>query len=105
MKKEPKNRGSPDFKRPNLDVLGLFFFTISITAFMFLCRSVAEDSWLNPLTLGSWVVFMISAIAFAFNERAWATDPLIPLWLLRTNGVGVTCLAHALATMSCYAVS
>ncbi|KAJ5895364.1 transporter [Penicillium taxi] len=44
-------------------------------------------------------ITLISGTIFAINENYWATDPVMPFWLLKSNGIGIASLGQALVML------
>ncbi|KAB8216637.1 major facilitator superfamily domain-containing protein [Aspergillus novoparasiticus] len=82
-------KGESDERSPDLDIPGLCLLMVTIGSIMILCHTLGEpelESRLMQISL--LVVILISALLFGLNEKYFTKDPLMPLWLLRTNGIG-----------------
>lgn len=77
-------------EKPGLDPLGIFVLGIIIGAFSLLCRSVEEPFLETPAMVAVSAILLLAGVLFALNEKFWTKDPLLPFWLLKTNGIGIT---------------
>jgi hypothetical protein len=69
-------------ERMKLDAAGAMLATLACTAAVFAFSMGPEKGWISVTTIGSGVVALAAAIAFAIVERT-AENPVIPLDLFR----------------------
>ena len=88
--------GSLAAKR-RLDVPGLIAFALTMLAFLILLDlGVRIGTLKHPLVISSAVAFLVFGIAFILIEAYWATQPIIPLSLIKKRSVGFQYLAQML---------
>lgn len=96
--------GSPLSKLRRIDLAGIVSFAATILLFLFAVENfrigTLQQSQLFCI-LG--VAFLISIAVFLLIENSWATEPLIPLGLMKTS-LGAFCLSQFLVVMSRSAV-
>lgn len=89
--------------RPNtktrLDVPGAVTVTLGLLALVFGMTYAAENSWTDPLTLGSLAAAAVMFLAFAAVERR-AQFPLVPLAILKRSTVAWGNAAGVLAFLT-----
>ncbi|KAM3441480.1 hypothetical protein MY4824_001604 [Beauveria thailandica] len=78
--------GTTTQKLARIDYLGAFLLCLTIVVFLY---SLAAD--IHPVSLGLSLVFLA---AFLFVEYRVAADPIIPLPVLSSRGVLLSCLAQ-----------
>jgi EmrB/QacA subfamily drug resistance transporter len=83
-------------ERMKLDAAGAMLATLACTAAVFAFSIGPEKGWLSAITLGSGLVAVAAAIAFAIVERT-AENPVIPFGLFRDRNRLVTFVAIFLA--------
>ncbi|OBK29877.1 MFS transporter [Mycobacterium asiaticum] len=83
-------------ERMKLDATGAILATLACTAAVFAFSIGPEKGWLSVTTIGSGVVALGAAIAFAIVERT-AENPVIPFELFRDRNRLVTFIAIFLA--------
>lgn len=89
----------------SLDAVGLFLLTIIMGSIMLLYKVIGDPSAQNTTTLGFLLFTLaVTSVTFMTNEQLFTKDPLVPLWLLRTNKLGVSFVAHSLNLMGSYGV-
>ena len=76
-------------ERMKLDAAGAMLATLACTAAVFAFSMGPEKGWISVTTIGSGVVALAAAIAFAIVERT-AENPVIPLDLFRDRNRLVT---------------
>lgn len=85
----------PTIKAP-LDIPGAITVTLGLLALVFGLTHAAENSWTDPLTLGSLAASAVFLVAFAAAERR-AEFPLVPLTILKRSTVACGNIAGVLA--------
>jgi hypothetical protein len=81
----------------DIDVLGAGLFAAATAAFLLVMNVGGQKrAWRDPVTLGLGFAFLALVAAFLLAEAFVARRPLIPLRLLRTNGVGFFCALQVL---------
>lgn len=83
-------------ERMKLDAAGAMLATLACTAAVFAFSVGPEKGWMSVTTIGSGLVAMAAAIAFAIVERT-AENPVIPFQLFRDRNRLVTFIAIFLA--------
>src|SRR6202453_500587 len=83
-------------ERMKLDAAGAVLATLACTAAVFAFSIGPEKGWISAVTIGSGVVALVAAIAFAIVERT-AENPVIPFELFRDRNRLVTFIAIFLA--------
>ncbi|OBA60196.1 MFS transporter [Mycobacterium sp. 1100029.7] len=83
-------------ERMKLDAAGAMLATLACTAAVFAFSMGPEKGWISPITIGSGVVAITAAIAFAIVERT-AENPVVPFELFRDRNRLVTFGAILLA--------
>ena len=83
-------------ERMKLDAAGAMLATLACTAAVFAFSIGPEKGWISLTTIGSGVVAVVAAIAFAVVERT-AENPVIPFDLFRDRNRLVTFAAIFLA--------
>lgn len=83
-------------ERMKLDAAGAVLATLACTAAVFAFSTGPEKGWLSGVTLGSGLVALAAAVAFAVVERT-AANPVVPFGLFRDRNRLVTFLAIFLA--------
>lgn len=88
----------------HLDILGTVAFAASTITFLLLLNLGGQKlPWGHPIVLLLAISCLMLSLGFLAIE--WHTrEPLIPPWLLTTNGVGVFCLVQILLFVSRWAV-
>jgi hypothetical protein len=90
----------------DIDVLGAGLFTAATAVFLVVVNEGGQKrAWRDPVTLGLGFAFLALVAAFLLAEAFVARRPLIPLRLLRMNGVGVFCALQVLLFGARLAVS
>lgn len=95
----------PETPRPKLDCLGLGLFSIAVSSLILVCQSMQEQYLSLSLTWIVVTVLIISSVSFILQEIFFAKNPLIPMRLLTTNGIGATFLLQILAMAAMFGVS
>jgi energy-converting hydrogenase Eha subunit C len=67
---------------------------IASGSFLLILQLAGELSWRHPLTKVISASLLLSSLVFVLNERYWTDDPLISPLLMRTNRLGVICVAQ-----------
>lgn len=81
-------------------------FSITITIFLLVLGLGGQKvSWDDPIIIYLAATCVVFGTAFVMREGLWAKKPLIPLWLMRRNGVGVFCVVQILLFSARFAVS
>lgn len=89
-----------------MDFLGTAIFTAATVTFLMVLNLGGEKlPWDHPIIISLIILCLVLGTAFILTEKFQAQRPLIPLWLLRTNGVGISCLAQVLIFLSKASVS
>lgn len=89
-----------------MDFLGIAIFaSATINLLVVLNLGGEKLPWDHPIIISLIISCLMFGTAFIFAEKFLAKRPLIPLWLLRTNGVGVSCLVQVLIFLAKAAVS
>src|ERR1700761_8893143 len=83
-------------ERMKLDATGAMLATLACTAAVFAFSMGPERGWISITTIGSGVVAVVAAIAFAIVERT-AENPVVPFELFRDRNRLVTFAAILLA--------
>ena len=83
-------------ERMKLDATGAMLATLACTAAVFAFSMGPEKGWISVTTIGSGVVAIAAAIAFAIVERT-AENPVVPFDLFRDRNRLVTFVAIFLA--------
>ncbi len=83
-------------ERMKLDATGAMLATLACTAAVFAFSMGPEKGWMSAITLGSGLVAVTAAIAFAIVERT-AENPVVPFDLFRDRNRLVTFIAIFLA--------
>src|SRR5580693_6000210 len=83
-------------ERMKLDATGAILATLACTAAVFAFSVGPEKGWISVTTIGSGVVALAAAIAFAIVERT-AENPVVPFDLFRDRNRLVTFIAIFLA--------
>ena len=79
------------------DFLGGIMFSITMTIFLLILGLGGQRlSWNDPIIISLTAIFVVSSTAFGMREGFWAKKPLIPMWLMRKNGVGLFCVVQIL---------
>ncbi|KZF26756.1 putative transporter [Xylona heveae TC161] len=90
-------RSSKRAKWKDVDFLGVITFVISMVSFLlFLDLGGQKLPWSHPVVIALIAACSVCSLAFVLIEKFWAVKPLIPLWLIRENGVGISCLVQIL---------
>ncbi|KAJ5287198.1 hypothetical protein N7478_002884 [Penicillium angulare] len=81
--------------RTDLNKRGIFFLGLSVISLMTICQFTGEITsqstiWLSMLA----TLFFASVLLYGINERRWTNAPLVPLELLKTNGIGAIYLTQ-----------
>jgi hypothetical protein len=88
-----------------IDILGTITFATSTTAFLLVLHLGGQKlPWGHPIVIVLAIVCFVLGVAFIATERQ-AKAPLIPLSLLKSNGVGIFCGVQILLFISRWAVS
>jgi EmrB/QacA subfamily drug resistance transporter len=83
-------------ERMKLDATGAMLATLACTAAVFAFSMGPEQGWISVTTIGSGVVALAAAIAFAIVERT-AENPVVPFHLFKDRNRLVTFIAIFLA--------
>ncbi|GFG64250.1 putative MFS-type transporter EfpA [Mycobacterium kubicae] len=83
-------------ERMKLDATGAMLATLACTAAVFAFSMGPEQGWISVTTIGSGLVALAAAVAFAIVERT-ADNPVVPFELFRDRNRAVTFLAILLA--------
>ncbi|AWV48095.1 transmembrane efflux protein [Mycobacterium leprae Kyoto-2] len=83
-------------ERMKLDAAGAILATLACTAAVFAFSMGPEKGWISLTTIGSGLVALVAAIAFAVVERT-AENPVVPFDLFRDRNRLVTFIAIFLA--------
>jgi MFS family permease len=84
-------------EKPDFNFLGICLLGATIAATMVLCQLIGDETpGSNTMKTVILAITIILGISFALNERFWSKDPLVPLWLLKTNGIGANYIAQFL---------
>jgi MFS family permease len=80
-----------------MDFPGIAIF-VSATVNLLVVLNLGGEKlpWDHPIIISLIISSLLLGIAFILTEKFLAKRPLIPLWLLRTNGVGISCLVQVL---------
>jgi EmrB/QacA subfamily drug resistance transporter len=98
---------TPDIARPptRLDASGAAALTGATTTLMLVCIWAGERyAWDSPTILALIAATLLLALALVVRERH-ATDPIVPMRLLRTRTVGVASSALFLSTAALFAIT
>lgn len=88
-----------------IDFSGILTFMVAVTAFiLFIDLGGDRLPWAHPLTISLAVVCIVATLAFIMIERSWATNPLIPLSLLKLKAGGGFCIIQFLILFGIFAV-
>jgi EmrB/QacA subfamily drug resistance transporter len=91
--------------RPVVDYLGAATLVAGVTPFLLALSLGGHDlPWTSPVTLGLLLASALALAAFVSVERR-AVQPIIPLELLRSRGVGIAALGMALMAAGLFATS
>ncbi|CEJ58991.1 hypothetical protein PMG11_07629 [Penicillium brasilianum] len=92
-----KEGGELDESKPDLNLPGICLLGMVIAAIMGVCQLASEElpqkNILMTISVGTVVV---GGVLFCLNERYWTKTALIPLSLLKTNGIGLAYIAQLL---------
>ena len=93
-------------KLSRMDFSGLIAFILTMATFL-LALSLGERRvpWNHVLILSLGATCMTFGVLFVLNEGLVAKEPLIPLRLLKKNGVGVFALVQVLVFIGRWSVS
>ena len=96
--KKVESPGSPNVLRIlDLDFVGTGLFVMMITSFLLFFNLGGQRlPWAHPIVISLDAGCCLSWVAFFLTEAFWAKQPLIPISLLRTNGIGLICLGQIL---------
>ena len=96
--KKVESPGSPNVLRIlDLDFVGTGLFVMMITSFLLFFNLGGQRlPWAHPIVISLAAGCGLSGVAFFLTEAFWAKQPLIPISLLRTNGIGLICLGQIL---------
>jgi len=89
----------------SMDFVGIAFLGIAAASFILMCSAFTDESWLNEIKWGLLVALILFGALFIVNEAFWAKDPLIPLELVVTNGIGLVWLTQMLLNIALFGVS
>ena len=89
----------------DVDFLGAALFTATTTSFLLVLNLGQNLSLDDPVIISMAVLCAVLGVAFILTEGFLAKRPLIPLRLIRINGVGIFCLVQILSTMARSSVS
>jgi hypothetical protein len=79
----------------DLDFLGTGLFVMMMSNFLLVFNLGGQRlPWTHPIVVSLAVGCGLSGIAFVLTEAFWAKQPLIPLSLMRTKGIGLFCLVQ-----------
>ncbi|KAI9791588.1 MAG: hypothetical protein M1816_003674 [Peltula sp. TS41687] len=88
-------------KLRDMDFLGIAIFTAATVNFLVVLNLGGEKlPWDHPVIISLVISCLVLFTAFLYTERFLANRPLIPLWLLKVNGVGLLCLVQVLVFLS-----
>lgn len=75
-------------KLARTDFLGSILMTLSILCLLFPLQ-IGGDwlAWNSPIVIGLFIGAIVCAVGFAFVERFWAKEPILPLSLLRQRDI------------------
>lgn len=101
-----KDGGELDESKPDLNLPGICLLGMVIAAIMGVCQLASEElpqkNILMTISVGTVVV---GGVLFCLNERYWTKTALIPLSLLKTNGIGLAYIAQLLTMFTFCGVS
>lgn len=92
-------------KKRRMDILGITFLGSAVSSFILLCSAFTEKSSLNEIKWELVAALILFGALFAIDEAFWAEDPLIPLELAVTNGIGIAWTAQSLLNIATFSVS
>lgn len=101
-----KEEGELDESKPDLNLPGICLLGTVIAAIMGVCELVSEElpqkNILMTISVGT---IVIGGVLFCLNERYWTKTALVPLCLLKTNGIGLAYIAQLLTMFTFCGVS
>jgi hypothetical protein len=89
----------------SMDFVGIAFLGITVASFILICSAFTDESKLNEIKWELLAALILFGALFVANERFWAKDPLIPLELATTNGIGLAWLTQILLNLAMFSVS
>ena len=92
-------------KKRQLDISGLIAFALTMASFLALLDLVIRiDTVKHPLVIGSAVALLFFGAAFILIEAYWATQPIIPLSLLKNRAIAFQYLVQMLSMCAQFSV-
>lgn len=93
-------------KLSNLDIPGVITFALTMATFLALSALGGQRfAWDHPVILCTGAACTALGIIFILIQGFIAKRPLIPLQLLRSNGIGMFCMIQILLFVARFAVS
>jgi MFS family permease len=102
-----KEGGELGETNPELNLPGICLLGTIIAAIMGVCQLISEEESPQKTVLVaiSVATVIIGGILYGLNERYWTKAALVPLNLLKTNGIGLAYIAQFLAMFTFCGVS
>jgi MFS family permease len=95
-----------DDSKPELNLPGISLLGTVIAAIMGVCQLLSEElPQKNILMTIAVATVVIGGVLFGLNERYWAKTALVPMHLLKTNGIGLAYISQFLAMFTFCGVS
>ncbi|KAJ5887874.1 Vacuolar membrane amino acid uptake transporter fnx2 [Penicillium taxi] len=91
-------------EKRRMDVLGIVLLAGAVSSFILLCSAFTETSTLGRIRWALVAALIIFGVLFVIDEAFWAKDPLIPLDLAATNGIGIAWTAQVLLNIGLFSV-
>ncbi|KAJ5880815.1 transporter [Penicillium subrubescens] len=93
-----KEGGEVDDEKPELNLPGISLLGTVIAAIMGVCQLLSEELPQKDILMTLAIAtVVIGGVLFGLNERYWAKTALVPMYLLKTNGIGLAYIAQFLA--------
>lgn len=89
----------------SMDFLGIAFLGIAVASFILICSAFTDESWVTQIKWELLTALILFGALFVANEAFWAKDPLMPLKLAATNGIGLAWLTQVLLNIAIFSVS
>lgn len=101
-----KEGGEREDSKPDLNLPGISLLGTVIAAIMGVCQLLSEELPQKDLLMTIAIAtVVIGGALFGLNERYWAKTALVPMYLLKTNGIGLAYIAQFLAMFTFCGVS
>ncbi|KAJ5888715.1 transporter [Penicillium taxi] len=97
-----ENEGSKSYSRRRINITGMSLLTATLGGILALYQILGDD--ISAKVVAMFISTITLATLFGMNEKFLTSDPLIPLRLFKSNGIGVVYLIQFLIHFAFYGV-